>query len=100
MFIAMNRFEIALGHEGDFEEVWRNRDSHLDGVPGFNGFKLLKGPSNDEFTLYASHSTWESRAAFEAWTESDAFRMAHSGANPRKGTYMGHPKLETFEAIL
>lgn len=100
MFIAMNRFEIARGHEDDFEDVWRNRESFLDGVPGFKKFNLLKGPSNDEFTLYASHSTWESRAAFDAWTESDAFRMAHSGSNPRKGTYLGHPKLETFESVL
>lgn len=100
MFIAMNRFQIARGHEQDFETVWRTRDSHLEGVPGFKKFNLLKGPSNEEFTLYASHSVWESRAAFEAWTESDAFRKAHGGANPRKGTYLGHPQLETFESVL
>ena len=35
MFIAMNRFRIATGHEGDFEELWRRRDSYLDDVEGF-----------------------------------------------------------------
>jgi heme-degrading monooxygenase HmoA len=100
MFIAMNRFKIAPGHEVDFEAVWRDRESFLDGTPGFESFHLLKGPSNDSHTLYASHSVWASRAAFVAWTQSDAFRKAHAQANPRKGTYLGHPELETFESVL
>ena len=32
MFIAMNRFHIVLGKENEFEEVWRNRDTHLENV--------------------------------------------------------------------
>jgi heme-degrading monooxygenase HmoA len=100
MFIAMNRFKIAPGHEADFETVWRERESFLDGVPGFKTFHLLKGPTGETHTLYASHSVWESRAAFVAWTQSDAFRKAHAQSNPRKGTYLGHPDLETFESVL
>lgn len=100
MFIAMNRFRIAKGFEEGFEKVWRERDSHLRGVPGFKTFSLLKGPERDDHVLYASHSIWESRAAFEAWTESEAFRKAHAQASAPKGTYLGHPELETFEAVL
>jgi heme-degrading monooxygenase HmoA len=100
MFIAMNRFKINVGFEADFETVWRERETYLDEVPGFKKFNLLKGPSSEEYTLYASHSTWESRAAFDAWTQSDAFKKAHAGANPNRGTYMGHPELELFEAVI
>lgn len=100
MFIAMNRFRIAPGFEGGFEQVWRERDSYLAEVPGFKSFSLLKGPSKDDHVLYASHSIWESREAFEAWTESEAFRKAHSQASAPKGTYLGHPELETFEAVI
>ena len=100
MFIAMNRFKIALGYEGDFEAVWRERESYLDTVPGFKTFHLLKGSTSDTHTLYASHSVWESKAAFLAWTQSESFRKAHAQANPRKGTYLGHPELETFESVL
>jgi hypothetical protein len=42
MFIAMNRFRVAKGSEADFEHVWLSRDSHLDKVPGFVEFHLLK----------------------------------------------------------
>ena len=100
MFIAMNRFRIAPGFEAGFEEVWRTRESYLDEVPGFKSFTLLKGPEREDHVLYASHSIWESRAAFDAWTESDAFRKAHAQASAPKGTYLGHPELETFESVL
>lgn len=100
MFIAMNRFKIARGREEDFIEIWKNRDSHLDGVPGFRQFKLLRGPDADDHTLFASHSVWDSREAFEEWTRSEAFRLAHRNAGDTRGIYLGHPQLEMFEAVL
>ena len=48
MFIAMNRFRVAKGSEADFEQVWLSRDSHLDKVPGFVEFHLLKGPEAED----------------------------------------------------
>jgi heme-degrading monooxygenase HmoA len=66
MFVAMNRFKIAPGKEADFLEIWRNRETHLDQVPGFKTFNLLQGATNDEFTLFASHSIRESREGFDA----------------------------------
>ena len=32
MFIAMNRFKIIKGRETDFEKIWKERDSHLEGI--------------------------------------------------------------------
>lgn len=100
MFIAMNRFRIARGREEVFEEMWRARDSHLDQVEGFREFHLLRGPSDDEATLFASHVVWDSRDAFQAWTESDAFRKAHAQARAPEGTYLGPPQFEGFEVAL
>ena len=100
MFVAMNRFRIVQGREADFEQVWAERDTHLDGVPGFLEFRLLKGPEADDHTLYASHSIWTDRGAFEAWTRSDAFRKAHAGAGERRDLYLGHPEFEGFETVL
>jgi heme-degrading monooxygenase HmoA len=82
------------------EKLWRERESHLDGVPGFREFHLLRGPSDERSTLYASHSLWESQAAFEAWTQSESFRKAHAQARAPQGTYLEHPAFEGFEVIL
>lgn len=99
MFIAMNRFQVKPGEEGAFETVWKARDSYLDEVPGFVEFHLLRGPSSQEHTLYATHTVWESYDAFEAWTKSEAFRKAHAGAGDNKPLYIDRPKLELFEAV-
>ncbi|WP_312166547.1 antibiotic biosynthesis monooxygenase [Phenylobacterium sp.] len=99
MFIAMNRFQVLRGSEADFEAVWLSRETHLENVPGFLAFSLLRGPERDDHTLYASHSQWASRAAFEAWTKSEAFRLAHRGAGENKPLYAGHPQFEGFEVL-
>jgi heme-degrading monooxygenase HmoA len=97
MFSAMNRFRVAKGSEADFEQVWLSRDSHLDKVPGFVEFHLFKGREAVDHTLYASHTVWENRAVFEAWTKSEAFRAAHSRAGDNKPLYLDHPQFEGFE---
>lgn len=99
MFIAMNRFKVVKGSETDFESVWLNRESHLQELPGFVEFHMLKGPDRDDHTLYSSHTVWASRADFENWTKSEAFRAAHRGAPTSKPLYLGHPEFEGFEVI-
>ena len=100
MYIAMNRFQIVRGQEETFEQMWRKRDTYLYEVPGFREFHLLRGQSEDAYTLYASHSIWDSREAFEGWTKSESFRKAHAHAGRAKGVYVDHPRFEGFEVIL
>jgi heme-degrading monooxygenase HmoA len=100
MYIAMNRFKVKKGSEEAFEKVWASRDSYLDEMAGFVSFHLLKGPEADDHTLYSSHTTWQSHAAFEAWTKSEQFRVAHARAGNNSTSaplYLEHPKFEGFE---
>ena len=99
MYIAMNRFKIVLGKEKEFEDVWKNRDTHLDGVKGFKNFNLIKGDTNDNYSLYSSHSTWDSKEDFINWTKSDAFRLAHKNAAQHRDLYLGPPVFEGFEVV-
>ena len=96
MFIAMNRFQVNPERSADFEDIWKTRESHLQSVPGFLQFCLLKGDLPGE---YISHSTWESRDAFTAWARSDAFRRAHADGTP-DGIVVGHPKVSLYETVL
>lgn len=103
MYIAMNRFKVALGSEAAFEHVWTSRDTHLKEVPGFVEFHLLRGPRREDHVLYSSHTIWADQAAFEGWTRSEAFRAAHRNAGTTgKGDtplYLGHPEFEGFEVV-
>ncbi len=100
MFIAMNRFKIKKGNEKYFEEIWENRDSHLSKVSGFINFNLIKGKEEEDYVIYASHSTWESEEHFIDWTRSESFRKAHKNTGKHKDIYLGHPEFEGFKVIL
>jgi len=96
VFIAMNNFKVVAGKEQAFEDVWKNRESHLQSVPGIVRFALLRGDAQGE---YISHSTWESREAFDAWTKSEAFAAGHRGAS-MMGIVAGPPQIKLYDSVL
>ena len=100
MFIATNKFKILLCKEVEFEKVWRERDTHLNGVEGFKEFNLVKGETNDEYSLYASHSVWKSKNDFINWTKSEAFKLAHKNAGQHRDLYLGAPNFERVEVVI
>lgn len=96
MFVAMNRFKVAGGREGDFERVWKERETYLKGVAGFVQFALLKSDSAGE---YVSHSTWENRQSFMDWMQSPAFAAGHRQGS-LAGILDGPPQVSTYEAVI
>ena len=93
----------ALGQVAEIVRMIRVPDGvtlYHEGEPGFESFHLLKGAADDEGTLYASHTVWQSEADFRAWTKSESFKKVHARARAPKGTYLAHPVFEGFEAIL
>jgi heme-degrading monooxygenase HmoA len=96
MFIAMNQFQVNPARATDFETAWRTRESYLQGFAGFVEFALLRG---DDAGDYISHTVWESREAFLAWTQSEAFRAAH-GARMAEGVLEGHPRARFYDAVV
>lgn len=101
MYIAMNRFKVAIGSEADFETIWRGRDSSLPQVPGFVEFRLLRGKTHAEegYTLFSSHTVWQSEGDFQNWTKSENFRTAHRNAGDHKAIYLGPPVFEGFNVV-
>ena len=99
MYIAMNHFRVDPQHAPDFERAWRQRESHLDTVPGFRSFQLLRGPEEDGAVLYASHTQWDSEEDFLEWTRSEAFRRAHGQARMAPGVVLGPPRFVGWTGI-
>lgn len=96
MFVAMNNFTVQPGKGEAFEQIWKERETYLDEVPGFLHFVLLR---SDEENHYVSHSMWESRAAFDAWTQSEAFTKGHRGGGSMADILATHPHVELFESV-
>lgn len=97
MFIAMNNFKVAPGRGPDFEKGWRERETYLGSVPGFLQFALLKGDNDGE---YISHTVWTDRAAFDAWTKSEAFVKGHRQGGSMAGILETHPVAKLYEAVM
>ncbi|MCH7617085.1 MAG: antibiotic biosynthesis monooxygenase [Chloroflexi bacterium] len=96
MFVAMNNFKVNAGREDDFEKQWRERETFLEGVPGFVEFMLLK---SDKTGDYISHTTWKDRQSFMDWTQSEAFAKGHRQGSVA-GVLEGPPVIGLFEAVL
>ena len=99
MYIAMNHFRVKPDSASDFEQAWRQRESFLAEVPGFQTFHLLRGPVEGDARLYASHTVWRDEAAFLAWTESEAFRKAHSQGGKTVQFLVGPPKFIGWQEV-
>ncbi len=96
MFVAMNNFKVVPGQEEQFVKIWKERESYLSGVAGFVQFSLLRGDEGE----FISHSTWESRAAFTAWTQSDAFVQGHRQGGSLMGVLEGAPHVKMYDAVI
>ena len=96
MFIAMNKFRVKAGQQKEFERIWSERETYLQGVAGFEQFALLRADTRGE---YISHSTWADRESFIAWKQSEAF-----GAGHRQGSLMGvldgPPLVSLYEGVI
>ncbi|MFP4529711.1 MAG: antibiotic biosynthesis monooxygenase family protein [Halodesulfurarchaeum sp.] len=98
MIVVQNRFEIAAGHEDAFVERFSNREGAIEAREGFRDFKLLR-PADADTNTFVAMTVWDSRADFEAWTDSEEFADAHGGDAPRE-MFEGHPTLEIHEVAL
>lgn len=95
MITVANRIQVAPEHAEGFERRFRERMHHVDHSPGFERNRVLRPTRAGD--PYVVLTEWESREAFEAWMQSDAFRQAHAGASgPSAGS---DSRLEIHEVI-
>ncbi len=91
MFIAMNRFKVKLGSEAAFEKIWRERETPYRAGAGLR--RISSAPGSDPRRPYAvsTHTSWHTRADFEAWTKSQAFHAAHKTPETTRLSTWGIP---------
>ena len=97
MLIVANRVPVAAGWEETFEERFRNRAGQIDKQPGFVRMQILR-PQTDG-APYVVLTTWQDKAAFEAWVGSDDFKLAHSNPMPKEA-FDGEGGMEMHEVII
>ena len=61
--------------------------------------KRYERDTNENYSLYSSHSTWNSKDDFINWTKSEGFGLAHKNAAQHRDLYLGPPDFEGFEIV-
>jgi heme-degrading monooxygenase HmoA len=110
MFVVTNRIPVAVGHEADFEERFRNRAHLIDQSPGFVKNLVMRPVSRrfdhatgewkevTEQGYYLVQTYWRSEQAFWDWTNSESFRVAHKKRPPAE-MFAGPNVLEIHEIV-
>ena len=94
MIVVANRIAVAPGYEDQFEASFGGGQG-LTEQPGFIRNLLLRPLQGGTYVVM---TFWDSRAAFEQWTQSDHFRQSHRGNLP-PDAFLGRPTLEIHEVI-
>ncbi|AFZ68321.1 antibiotic biosynthesis monooxygenase family protein [Deinococcus peraridilitoris] len=98
MITVANRIYVNPDFAEAFEARFRERAGLVDQMPGFLSNFVLRPTKSGE--PYIVLTLWESREAFEGWTQSDAFHQGHarSGSLPREA-FSSPNILEIHEVI-
>lgn len=98
MFVTANRIPVNPDFAEAFEARFANQAGLMDAMSGFVANHVLR-PATPE-TPYIVLTYWESREHFDAWVNSDAFKLSHSqsGSLPREA-YTGRNQIEMFEVV-
>ena len=93
-WIAVNRISVETPEDADrIVEAFRHRTGKVDLQPGFLQFEVWREEAGREIMIL---TRWKERADFVAWTESAAFREAHSRAKGAPGT----PDGSVYQVVL
>lgn len=98
MITVANRIFVNPDFAEPFEARFQNRAGLVDQMPGFIANHVLR--PTVEGDPYIVLTFWESKAQFDAWVNSDAFRQGHgqSGTLPQEA-FARRNQMELHEVI-
>jgi len=105
--VTMNVIDVANDFASVFEDVFRNRAGAVEQQPGFLSLAVLKttmgswdapGDAPADVTTYQVTTRWLSQQAYEAWTTSEAFKLAHGQRRMPEGAIL-RGGLRVFEIV-
>ena len=77
--VKINAISVPDGGGEELEKRFAARAKAVDGMPGFEGFELLR-PVEGE-TRYFVYTRWASEEDFLNWLNSPSFQQGHAGSS-------------------
>ena len=96
--VKINAIEVPEGMGEQLEARFAARAKAVEGMPGFDGFELLR-PGEGE-TRYFVYTRWATEEHFQTWLNSQEFTHghAHAGSQP-VGTGSALLSFEVVESV-
>jgi heme-degrading monooxygenase HmoA len=97
--VKINAIDVPEGQGQELERRFAARAKAVDGMPGFEGFELLRPVSGE--TRYFVYTRWRSDEDFMNWVNSPAFMHGHS-VPPGEGQQRpvgSHSEVLSFEVV-
>jgi heme-degrading monooxygenase HmoA len=88
MIVVTNRLYVNPEHAAEFEKRFLQRSGLIDSMPGFVRNQVLR-PVTEE-APYVVLTMWESKEHFDAWTQSESFKKAHTSGGGHASSGGGH----------
>jgi heme-degrading monooxygenase HmoA len=93
VWIVTNTLNVPPEAADHVVEAFRRNEDDMKTFEGFLGVEIWR---REDGTLLAV-TRWTSKAAFEKYPQSEAFRRHHAGAQPSAG---GPPQVLQYESVL
>jgi heme oxygenase (mycobilin-producing) len=77
-FVAINVLTVPAAMRDTLEQRFAARAGEVEKMDGFQHFELLRPVEGTED--YLVYTRWDSKAAFQAWLDSQAFGKGHAQA--------------------
>lgn len=75
VYVVNNKFKIKPHKCAKFENIWANRKSYVNQMPGFVSFTFLKNAQEEG--EYISQTVWKTEEDFQYWRKSPQFLFTH-----------------------
>jgi heme-degrading monooxygenase HmoA len=103
MIVVQTKFPIKQEYFKDFEErakkVFGEKGlTEQEGFIKMNLLKPLKFPPGNKNNIFIIETYWKSFESFTKYTQSEAFKEAHSNPPPQEW-FAGRPSVEIYEVI-
>ncbi len=95
--VKINAIEVPEGGGPDLEKRFAARAGEVEGMPGFQGFELLRPVSGEN--RYFVYTRWATEEDFLSWVNSEAFKRGHAQSSGDKKPVATHSELLAFEVV-
>ncbi|WP_138756314.1 antibiotic biosynthesis monooxygenase [Paenibacillus sinopodophylli] len=85
MIVVTNTIKVKKGHGETVAERFQNAKG-IDSSPGFVRMEVSMTEGLQDYDELKVSTTWEKKASFEGWVNSDSFRQAHAHRGKQQTT--------------